>query len=173
MEDHSDLRDEPIRLVAYDPDWPRRFEEERAALDEAIGKWVTGGIHHIGSTAVPNLDAKPIVDILVGIEDLETGRSCFDPLAGLGYLYAPYLPDEMHWLCKPHPSRRTHHLHLVPTDSARFRDEIAFRDRLRADPRLAEEYAALKHELAAAFEHDREAYTDGKGDFVRRALARP
>jgi GrpB-like predicted nucleotidyltransferase (UPF0157 family) len=76
----------------------------------------------------------------------------------------------MHWFCKPHPSRRTHHLRLVPAGSRRFRDELAFRDRLRADATLAAEYAALKHELAARFEHDREAYTDAKAGFIRQAL---
>src|SRR5690606_35914162 len=63
--------DEPIRLSAYDHAWPRRFEEERVALAEAIGNWIVGGVHHVGSTAVPGLQAKPIIDILVGARDLE------------------------------------------------------------------------------------------------------
>lgn len=161
--------DEPIQLVPYDPSWPGKFAKEQAALDEAIGGWVTG-IHHVGSTAVPGLDAKPIIDILVGVEGLEASWACFEPLAALGYLYAPYRADEMHWFCKPHPSRRTHHLHLVPTDSRRFRDELAFRDRLRASPEVAEEYAALKRDLAERFANDREAYTDAKAGFIRRVL---
>jgi GrpB-like predicted nucleotidyltransferase (UPF0157 family)/GNAT superfamily N-acetyltransferase len=162
--------DEPIRLVPYDPSWPQRFVAERAALEEAIGSWATGGIHHVGSTAVPGLDAKPIIDTLVGVENLEASRACFDPVAKLGYLYAPYRAEEMHWFCKPHRSRRTHHLHLVPTDSSRFRDELAFRDRLRADPEAVAEYAALKHGLAARFSGDRDAYTDAKAKFIRRIL---
>lgn len=124
----------------------------------------------MGSTAVPGLDAKPIIDILVGVDGLEASRACFDPLAKLDYLYAPYRADEMHWFCKPHPSHRTHHLHLVPTDSSRFSDELALRDRLRANPAVAREYAALKRELAERFADDREAYTDGKADFIRRVL---
>lgn len=162
--------DEPIRIVPYDPAWPDRFEQERAALAAAIGPWITGGIHHVGSTAVPGLDAKPIIDVLVGVEDLETSRACFEPLAKLRYLYAPYLPNEMHWFCKPHPSRRTHHLHLVPKDSPRFRDELVFRDQLRADSEAAREYADLKYRLADRFELDREAYTDAKADFIRQIL---
>jgi GrpB-like predicted nucleotidyltransferase (UPF0157 family) len=161
---------EPIRLTAYDPDWPRRFEREQGTLSSAIGSWVSGGIHHVGSTAVPGLEAKPIIDILVGVRDLDESKACFEPLAALGYLYAPYLPAEMHWLCKPHPSRRTHHLHLVPTGSERYRAELAFRDRLRADDELAAEYLALKRLLARRFENDREAYTTAKSDFIRRAL---
>jgi GrpB-like predicted nucleotidyltransferase (UPF0157 family) len=163
--------DDSIRLVAYDPRWPAHFERERALLSDAIEPWVAGGIHHVGSTAVPGLDAKPIVDILVGVEDLAVSRGCFKPLAGLEYLYAPYRVEEMHWFCKPHPSRRTHHLHLVPVDSSRFRDELAFRDCLRAHSEIAEEYAELKHELADRFPRDREAYTDAKADFIQRVLS--
>jgi GrpB-like predicted nucleotidyltransferase (UPF0157 family) len=164
------LADEPIRLVAYDSDWPRRFERERAALPGAIGPWIAGGIHHVGSTSVPGLAAKPIIDILVGVRGLDESRACLEPLAELGYLYAPYMEAEMHWLCKPHPSRRTHHLHLVPSGSERYRAELAFRDRLRADDELAVEYLALKQSLARRFEKDREAYTAAKSDFIRRAL---
>jgi GrpB-like predicted nucleotidyltransferase (UPF0157 family)/GNAT superfamily N-acetyltransferase len=164
------LLDEPIRLVSYDPAWADRFAEERGMLEDAIGNWATGGIHHVGSTAVPGLDAKPIIDILVGVASLEASRACFDPLAKLDYHYAPYRTEEMHWFCKPHPSRRTHHLHLVPTDSSRFCDELAFRDRLRASPETAEEYAALKRDLGERFNNDREAYTDAKAEFIRRVL---
>jgi GrpB-like predicted nucleotidyltransferase (UPF0157 family) len=163
--------DEPIRLVPPDQRWPARFELERAVLEEAIGEWVEGGIHHVGSTAVPGLEAKSIIDILVGVRDLETARGCFAALADLGYLYAPYLPEEMYWFCKPDPARRTHHLHLVPNGSPRFRDELGFRDRLRADPRLAADYAALKRRLAERHRDDREAYTEGKDRFIEQALA--
>ncbi len=164
--------DEPIQLVPADPDWPARFEVERAGLEDAIGEWVTGGIHHVGSTAVPGLAAKPIIDILAGVRDPEDAQACLEPLAALGYLYAPYLPEQMHWFCKPDPARRTHHLHLVPVGSRRYRDELAFRDRLRSDPGLAAEYEALKRDLAARHREDREAYTDAKSNFIRAALAR-
>ncbi|HEY3435756.1 MAG TPA: GrpB family protein [Solirubrobacterales bacterium] len=164
-------RDDPILLAPADPEWPGRFKLEQEALEDAIGEWVVGGIHHVGSTAVPGLDAKPVIDILVGVRDLETARDCFEPLAALDYLYAPYLPEEMHWFCKPGPARRTHHLHLVPADSRRFHDELSFRDRLRGDPGLAAEYAVLKCDLAERHRDDREAYTDAKGAFIRAALA--
>jgi GrpB-like predicted nucleotidyltransferase (UPF0157 family)/GNAT superfamily N-acetyltransferase len=164
------LGEEPIRIAPYHPSWPARFEQERLALEAAIGRWTTGGIHHIGSTAVPGLDAKPIIDILVGVEGLETSRACFGPLAELDYLYAPYRSEEMHWFCKPHPARRTHHLHLVPAGSRRFADELAFRDLLRADKGVAKSYATLKHSLAERFRDDREAYTEAKGAFIRVSL---
>lgn len=156
--------------MPYDPSWPARFEVERAAIAEAIGESIVDGIHHVGSTAVPGLAAKPIIDILVGVRSLEGSRACFEPLAQIGYMYAPYLPEEMHWFCKPDPSRRTHHLHLVPVHSKRYTDELAFRDRLRADPQAAEEYLTLKRDLARRFSHDREAYTDAKSAFIRRVV---
>jgi GrpB-like predicted nucleotidyltransferase (UPF0157 family)/8-oxo-dGTP pyrophosphatase MutT (NUDIX family) len=164
--------DEPVRIVPYDDSWPERFLEERAALSIAIGDWASGGIHHVRSTAVPGLDAKPVIDILVGVRDLATSGECFDRLAALGYLYAPYRVDEMHWFCKPDLARRTHHLHLVPTGSPRFRDELAFRDYLRGHAHVAREYGTLKRQLAKEFEHDREGYTAAKADFVRATLDR-
>jgi GrpB-like predicted nucleotidyltransferase (UPF0157 family)/GNAT superfamily N-acetyltransferase len=166
------LDDEPIRIVPYDPRWPELFERERVALAAAIGEWIVSGIHHVGSTAVPGLDAKPIIDILVGVGDLESARGCFAPLGQIGYLHAPYLELKMHWFCKPDPARRTHHLHLVPATSPRFADELAFRDLLRADAATASKYAALKHDLADRFRDDREAYTEAKGEFIRKALDR-
>jgi GrpB-like predicted nucleotidyltransferase (UPF0157 family) len=163
---------EPIRIVPYDPRWSARFEQESAALMDAIGEWVAGGVHHVGSTAVPGLAAKPVIDILVGVRSLEKSRACFVRLGQLEYLYAPYRSEEMHWFCKPHPSRRTHHLHLVPADAKRFRDELAFRDYLRAHADIAEEYGELKRRLAKELGHDREAYTEAKGEFIRAVVGR-
>ena len=159
-------KDEPVQLVSYDASWPARFEAEKALLEEAIGRWVTGGIHHVGSTAVPGLAAKPVIDILVGVEDLPSSRACFGELAKLGYQYALYRTEKMHWFCKPSPLHRTHHLHLVPTGSRRYREELAFRDLLRARPELTERYQTLKQQLAAEHRNDREAYTDGKQAFI-------
>jgi len=162
--------DEPVRVVPYDPAWPGTFVVERRLLRDALGDLVVGGIHHVGSTAVPGLAAKPIIDILVGVGGLEPARACFAPLQSLSYLYAPYRVAEMHWFCKPHPSRRTHHLHLVPVDTPRFRDELAFRDHLIANPEDLAAYAALKHEVAKQFRYDRAAYTEAKSDFIEQCL---
>jgi GrpB-like predicted nucleotidyltransferase (UPF0157 family) len=163
---------EPIRIVPYDPRWPERFERERAAVEALLGDAITGGVHHVGSTAVPGLAAKPVIDILVGIADLESGSRHVEPLGELGYVYAPYRTEEMIWFCKPSPAARTHHLRLVPTGSARYDAELAFRDYLRGHPATAAAYAELKRELAARFEHDREAYTDGKAQFVHDVVRR-
>lgn len=87
-------------------------------------------------------------------------------------MYAPYRSDEMHWFCKPHPARRRHHLHLVPVDSPRYTHELAFRDYVRAQRDVADEYAALKRELASQFADNREAYTAAKADFIKAVVAR-
>ncbi len=160
-----------MRIVAHDPAWAKLFAQERRLLDAAISDWITGGIHHVGSTAVEGLDAKPVIDILVGVQSLEASWPSRVPLLDLGYLYAPYRASEMHWFCKPSPARRTHHLHLIPTGSPRYEQELAFCDALRADPGLALEYAQLKHDLAQRHRDDREAYTEAKGQFIVRALA--
>jgi len=162
---------EAVRLRVYDPDWPARFQLEAAILTEFLGPWITGGVHHVGSTAVPALAAKPVIDIMVGVLDLGSSRPCIDLLAELNYRYAPYREDEMHWFCKPGPARRTHHLHLVPTGSKRFTDVLAFRDYLRAHRHAARQYEQLKRQLAARYVHDRQAYTDGKSAMVATVTA--
>jgi len=91
-------------------------------------------------------------------------------LEDVGYQYAPYRADVMHWFCKPGFSLRTHHLHLVPYGSRLWTERILFRDLLRSDAGVAREYAELKHRLAEAHRFDREAYTEAKGPFVARVL---
>ena len=161
----------PIELVPYDPSWPARFEQERRRLEQVLGPWLAGPIEHIGSTAIAGLVAKPVIDIMVPIGDLDAARPAIAAAKGAGYVHYPYRADVMHWFCKPSAARRTHHLHLVPHASPLWRERLAFRDRLRSDRTLAAEYAALKIALARRFRHDREAYTDAKGPFVVRVLA--
>jgi hypothetical protein len=101
MEVSHDRRADPDRPIRTE-----RFEQQRATLAGAIGDWVDGGIHHGGSTAVSGLEAKPVIDILVGVSSLEESRSCFEKLGELGYLYFPYRSEEMYWFCKPNPNHR-------------------------------------------------------------------
>jgi len=166
----------PIYIVPYDASWPARFTEERAALAHVLSPWLAGPIEHIGSTAVPGLVAKPVIDIMAAVASLDASRPALSALVALHYVYFPYSRGDhafgcAHWLCKPSDEVRTHHLHLVPFGSALWHDRLRFRDRLRSDARVAAEYAALKLELATRYEFDREAYTNAKGPFVRRILA--
>jgi GrpB-like predicted nucleotidyltransferase (UPF0157 family) len=162
--------DEPIHLVPYDELWPRRFEEERVLLESVLAPWLAGPIEHIGSTSVPGLKTKPIIDIMAGVHDLPSSTNARTALVSVGYVYFPYRPEVMHWFCKPWPSRRTHHLHLVPVGSKLWSDRIIFRDHLRGSGRARKDYAELKITLAERHRLDREAYTDAKSGFVRSVL---
>ncbi|MBF8299473.1 MAG: Glutamate-rich protein [Dehalococcoidia bacterium] len=164
-----------IYIAPYDSRWPARFADERMAISEAITTWIEGGIEHVGSTAVPGLAAKPVIDIMAGVRNLVDSRAAFGPLAKLGYLYAPYRTEVMHWFCKPSEEHRTHHLHLVEYLSPRWKAVIGFRDYLRLHPETAREYEALKRALALRFSNDREAYTEAKSSFIDQivSLTRP
>lgn len=164
--------EEPISLVPYDLSWPQLFAEERAQLEAALSPWLTGGIEHIGSTAVPGLIAKPVIDMMAPVRDLPSSMDARLAVAQLGYQHFPYRSDVMHWFCKPSPAHRTHHLHLVPFGSELWNARLLFRDQLRRCPETAAEYGRLKLNLAAQYRFDREAYTDGKSGFIEEVLER-
>lgn len=165
----------PIEITDYDPAWPRLFEEEKARILETIGPWVVA-VEHVGSTAVPGLGAKAIIDIMAGIRDLSEAPNCIGRLEGLGYEYRPDLEVEM-------PERRyfrkfdslgvrSHHLHMVEDTSDFWGRHLAFRDYLRSRPDQAERYYRLKKELASRFGSDRIGYTEAKTEFIEGALTR-
>ncbi len=164
-------REAPVEVVAYDTSWPAKFRAECLALERALHPWLVGPIQHIGSTAVPMLAAKPVIDIMAPIRTLEASRPAIAAACSVGYVYFPYKAEVMHWLCKPSPFHRTHHLHLVPLGSALWYQRLAFRDALRHSPALAAEYGELKLRLAEKFREDREAYTEAKAPFVHRVLS--
>jgi GrpB-like predicted nucleotidyltransferase (UPF0157 family) len=170
-EDPAKWQDELVLVVPHKTEWAASFEEEAVRIRAVMGPWITGGVHHVGSTAVSGLDAKPIIDIAVGVESLEASRPCIELLGEIQYLHSPYRAEVMHWFCKPDPARRTHHLHLIPTGSPRLNDELVFRDYLRGHPDQAAEYGALKRRLADEHPKDREAYTGAKADFVEAVTA--
>lgn len=160
-------------VVPYDPEWPRRFEAERALLERVLAPWLEGGIHHIGSTAIPGIAAKPSIDMMAGVRDLDEARAAFEPLREVSYHYAPHRPGIAHHFAKPsvRPDAITHGLHLTEPGSDLWRERLAFRDALRSDPLLAAEYEALKLRLAAEHPEDGGAYTVAKRPFVARVLA--
>ncbi|HEY1687532.1 MAG TPA: GrpB family protein [Solirubrobacteraceae bacterium] len=157
-------RNATVELVAYDPSWQASFEVERARLAPLLPG---SELHHFGSTSVPGLAAKPIVDMIALVPDLDA------PIAGLVQSARYEYPEAFNatlrhrrFLCYPSPARRTHHLHLVD-DLDELNERLRFRDRLRTDASIAEQYLALKRELAERHRDDREAYTEGKGEFIR------
>jgi GrpB-like predicted nucleotidyltransferase (UPF0157 family) len=161
-----------VHIVPYDASWPDQFEQERRAVSGLIAAWLDGPIEHVGSTAVPGLAAKPVIDIMAAVVSLEASRDAISVLEHNGYSYAPYRPDVMHWFCKPSPEFRTHHLHLVPYESPLWKERLIFRDYLRSNSEVAREYADLKYRLAEQYRFDREAYTEAKSEFIRRVLGK-
>jgi GrpB-like predicted nucleotidyltransferase (UPF0157 family) len=162
--------DAPIDIAEYNPRWVEAFQLERRVLCDALAPWLVGMPEHIGSTAVPGLAAKPIVDIMAPVRSLEDARAAIAAATCAGYVYFPYRAEAMHWFCKPSPSARTHHLHMVPMGSRLWSERLTFRDALRADENLRAEYRHLKVALAAKYRHDREGYTDAKAPFIHRVL---
>jgi GrpB-like predicted nucleotidyltransferase (UPF0157 family) len=160
-------------VVPYDPEWPRRFEVERRILEEALRAWLDGEIEHIGSTAVPGLAAKPVIDMIAPVRDFEEARAAFEPLGVLGYAYREHRP-EAHAFHKPAPAEWwevTHGLHLTERGSDIWRERLAFRDALRDDPGLAAEYRDWKSRHACDAGAP-SAYAERKTAFVARVLAR-
>lgn len=162
-----------VAVVPYHAAWRSDFESERDLLEDVLRPWLTGGIHHVGSTAVPGLASKPIIDMIAGVRDLEEARAAFAPLRRHSYLHAPHRPQVAHHYSKPSLDlgEVTHGLHLTEPGSDLWRERLAFRDALRADAALVAEYQALKRRLAERHPHDVVAYTAGKRAFVGRVLA--
>ena len=162
----------PIEVVAYDVRWPEQFLCERDILCDALSGWLAGSPEHIGSTAVPGLAAKPVIDIMVPVHSLPAAVPAIEAAKRIGYIYFPYKPEVMHWFCKPSPEVRTHHLHMVPIGSDLWVERLAFRDALRASTELSARYAGLKRALAIRHRNDREAYTEAKAPFIASVLRR-
>ncbi len=161
-----------MHVAAYDPGWPGRFEAEQAILEQVLAPWLCGGIHHIGSTAVPGLAAKPVLDMIAGVRDLDQAAAAIGVLSRLSYAHAPHRPRAL-WFCKPASAgaaRHAHHLHLTEPGNDLWQERLAFRDALRADPVLASQYQELKMRLADSA-GDTAIYTAGKRAFVAGVLA--
>ena len=157
-----------VALVDHDPSWTSAFEQERSALLLHLGASALS-VEHVGSTAVPGLRAKPVLDIMVGVREL--ALPAFQaPLEELGYVHVPIGCRERLFFRKGMP--RTHHLHLVLEGGEEQRSHLAFRDWLRGHPEDAREYQDLKERLAERFAHDRDSYTEGKAGFIRGILAK-
>ena len=164
----------PIQVADYDPQWPLTFAEISRVIGSTLGDLAVS-IEHVGSTAVPGLAAKPVVDIMPGLRSLDDSPHIVKPLQKLGYQYFPehetVMPERRYFALPAgaeHRGRRRFHLHIVEAASAFWRRHLAFRNHLRAHPDVAGEYAALKRRLAAEYRSDREGYTEAKTEFITR-----
>jgi GrpB-like predicted nucleotidyltransferase (UPF0157 family) len=168
-------RDDPIRIVPYDPEWPVSFSRERPRVEAALGNRLVGPVEHVGSTAVPGLAAKPIIDMLARITAYDGSDGIVADLRGIGWVHAPEPGDRerRRWsFCFPDAAWRTHHLHVWEAASPAWRGLLLFRDQLRRHPELAAEYARIKAGLASADDRDRPRYRSGKAPFIEYVLRR-
>jgi GrpB-like predicted nucleotidyltransferase (UPF0157 family) len=148
------------------------FENAAEELVDRLGSSIIA-VHHVGSTSVPGLCAKPIIDILVSIAKIESVPPLLPKMEALGYEFRPdnEIPERRYFRRRRGGDLRTHHLSFAEPGSRHHRVTIAFRDALRGSTHLSAEYAQLKEGLARKFPRDREAYIDGKTEFVLRVLA--
>ena len=167
--------DEPVWLVDHDPRWAVTFARERDRLLGRFGDRIVE-IRHFGSTAVPGLAAKPVIDLIAGVTSMSVAHALVPELCAFGYAFhdegnRPF-PDRR-WLLRERDGHRTHHLHLVVHGGPAWRDRLRFCESLKADAELRARYGCLKHNLASRFRLERHRYTEHKEAFVLAALGGP
>lgn len=165
---------EEISLAMHDSKWAAQFDAERVRLLDLL-PGCFAAIEHIGSTAVPRLAAKPIIDILAGVGTIAEADALLEPLCALGYETSAEFNatlSDRRWMMRHALGKRTHHLHLLVFGSGEWNRQLQFRDALRADAAIAASYEHLKRDLAEQFRRDREAYTAAKAAFINEVLTR-
>ncbi len=158
-----------VSVVEYRPQWRKMFEEERRLLQDVLGE-ASAKVEHIGSTAVNGLAAKPIIDIMVGLPDFSVADKLMPVIETLGYEYIKKYEDEMpfrRYFAKNLNGIRTHQIHMVEIGSEFWGRHLLFRDYLRQNPDMANEYAALKKQLAECEWEDVNEYADAKTEFIK------
>ena len=180
-------------VESYDPEWPVLFQHERHLIVAAIGH-IVAGVHHVGSTSIPGMPAKPLLDIAVLLHDFDDGERCITPLEKIGYVHVGFLDDipgdRIFGKCDDPqegysdfdekdeiaggrgPKGRTHMLHVYTLDSPIRQNHFHFRDYLIAHPETAAEYGRLKVSLADKHPNDRKSYSAGKRSFITEVLAK-
>jgi GrpB-like predicted nucleotidyltransferase (UPF0157 family) len=161
----------PIIVLDYDPNWPKIFQSLRKRIADALGD-MAAAIEHVGSTAVPNLVAKPIIDIDVLLASETMLPAAIERLAGLGYIHRGNLGIPEREAFYAPAGGPAHHLYVCPPGSAEFCRHVVFRDYLRAHPKDAKLYGELKIALAERFRDDRSAYNAAKTEFVTELTSR-
>jgi GrpB-like predicted nucleotidyltransferase (UPF0157 family) len=164
---------ESIEIVPPNPEWIKAGRAEVKELMQRLSPFGVKEVEHVGSTAIRDLPAKPIIDVMAKISSFDEVEEVAEKLAEDGWHYVPVELDDRPWrrfFIKVENDRRVAHLHLMLEGEARWEQQLKFRDRLNGHPSLREEYAELKKRLANQFPDDREAYSDGKAAFIERVL---
>lgn len=162
-----------VEIIDWDPTWEQRAGNLISDLEHRLAGWLAGSVEHVGSTAVPGLAGKPVIDLLAPVSSLEHAPAADNALAPAGWQLVPPELDRRPWrrmYVLPQGDRRLAHLHLVEREHPRWRELLLFRDRLREHSELAKEYARVKRLAARAHPDDREAYTEAKSAFVSAVL---
>ena len=157
-----------LSISPYREEWKNLFETEKKDIEKAIGDYIED-IQHVGSTSIPGMSAKPILDIAIAVKDFEKARICIEPLSKMGYAFKGEngIPRR-HYFLKGEPC--THHIHLLEKTSEVWERLILFRDYLRSNQNTAEEYKQLKIDLSERLQGDRNSYRIAKSDFVEEVI---
>jgi GrpB-like predicted nucleotidyltransferase (UPF0157 family) len=161
-----------VRIVPYDPSWPDQFEAEAEILRQLLGESALP-IHHVGSTAVPGLSAKPVVDLMVEVPELTLVQSMTSEFEAAGYEVRGEggIPGR-HFVTRNAAGQRTHDVHIFPAGHRELQHMLLFRDRMRENPEEARAYSELKHRLAERYREDPDRYTQEKSKFIVDAIWR-
>ena len=173
MNDWPKWATEPVQLEAPDPAWQDQGAHLCRQLDGLLARWLVEPTQHVGSTAVPGLVAKPIIDIQAAVAGFNSVDAIAEVLSPSGWHLVPTDLDGRSWrrfLVKVVDGHRAAHLHVLPAGSTGWDEQLAFRDALRAAPVLVRRYAELKHALATRYADDRESYTNAKTEFIHSVL---
>ena len=162
-----------IIICNYDPNWPHQFDYERIQLLSILEQLVPVAIEHIGSTSVPLLGAKPVIDIMIGVQSDDHLDVLIAPIQTLGYVYGKEHEADMpfrRFFRKDTDGLRSHHIHAVSRSHPFWETHLTFRDHLRSNPAVAREYETLKRGLAAQYRFDPDGYSTAKGPFITSVL---
>lgn len=164
---------EAVEIQKYDPKWLDKGTKERETLYKLLSPFGIKQVEHIGSTSIPYLPAKPIIDLMASVSSMKQLKEIRDVLTTDDWHYVPPELDQQPWrsfFVKVKKDKRLAHLHLVKIGEKRWEEQLKFRNILRANQHLVDEYAMVKNKLAKKFRNDREAYTEAKTDFINRVL---
>ncbi|MFB1049404.1 GrpB family protein [Paraliobacillus sp. JSM ZJ581] len=159
-----------VNLSEYDPNWPLQFENEKNRINEAIGNEIIG-IEHIGSTSIKGLGSKPIIDIMVGVNNLNDVEALVNALNKIDFEFVPKpeITDRKFFRSRI-SGRSTYHLHICEFNNVEWNEKLLFRDYLRSHPEASKEYYSLKKELATKYHFDRSTYTKAKRPFIKNII---
>jgi GrpB-like predicted nucleotidyltransferase (UPF0157 family) len=160
-----------VIIVDYDPQWPTLYEKEKELVRRVLEHRIWA-LEHVGSTAVPKLGGKNIIDIMAGVDSVDEASQCISPLESIGYKDVTPQPDNTEWYycLGKGPHSVGYHLHLVKFNSEHWKKHIVFRDFLKKNPQIAQEYFDLKKRLAMKYGTDRLGYTEAKSAFIESIL---